>query len=80
MPGSTIPVIRQPFRPGDLLPFWAGSAKIVGDHHLYDLNVDPGEAENRVGESVERELEDLLRTALAEVDAPREQLERLGLT
>jgi len=79
MPGSTIPVIRQPFRAGDLLPFWAGSARIVDDHHVYDLDVDPDEAENRTGEAVERELEELLRVALAEVGAPDEQWERLGL-
>ena len=26
MPGSDVPVIRQPFEPGDLLPFWVGRA------------------------------------------------------
>ncbi len=79
MPGSTIPVIRQPFRPGDLVPFWAGSARIVGDHHLYDLSVDPDEGENRVGEAVEAEMIEVLHTALRSVDAPAEQYARLGL-
>jgi hypothetical protein len=32
-----------------------------------------------MGEALERELLDLLRTALAEVDSPDEQFERLGL-
>ena len=80
MPGSDIPVIRQPFEPGDVLPFWASGARNVGRHHLYDLSVDPEERENRRGEPAEREMIDLLRTALVEVDAPDDQLARLGLT
>lgn len=79
MPGSTVPVIRQPFQPGDALPFWVNRAN-VGQHHLYDVDVDPDERENRVGERLERELQDLLRTALAELEAPAEQLDRLGLS
>lgn len=81
MPGSDVPVIRQPFAPGDPLPFWAGGARNVGRHHLYDLDVDPDETENRAGEpSTEAEMVDLVRTALEEVDAPDEQFARLGLT
>ncbi|HSL73279.1 MAG TPA: sulfatase [Ilumatobacteraceae bacterium] len=81
MPGSDIPVIRQPFAAGDTLPFWAGGARNVGRHHLYDLDVDPDETENRHGESTaEAEMIDLLRTALDDVDAPAEQFARLGLT
>ena len=79
MPGSTIPVLRQPFRPGDMLPMWASGYRNAGDHHCYDLDVDPDESENRVGEPVEKELIDLLRTALDAVEAPAEQYERLGL-
>ena len=79
MPGSDIPVIRQPFEAGDVLPFWANGARNVGRHHLYDLGVDPDERENRRGEPAEREMIDLLRTALDDVDAPDEQLARLGL-
>ena len=79
MPGSDIPVIRQPFAPGDLLPFWAGGGGHVGEHHLYDVSNDPTEAENRAGERDEREMIDLLRSALTEVEAPDEQLARLGL-
>jgi arylsulfatase A-like enzyme len=78
-PGTEIPVIRQPFQAGDALPFWASGGANVGRHHLYDLDVDPGEAENRKGEAPERRMQDLLRTALAEVEAPTEQIERLGL-
>ncbi|MFT4596373.1 MAG: hypothetical protein ACI9TF_000618, partial [Paracrocinitomix sp.] len=51
-----------------------------GQHHLYDLGIDPDEAENRRGEASEAAMADLLRTALVEVEAPAEQLERLGLT
>ena len=78
MPGTTVPVIRQPFAPGDALPFWVGR-NISGQHHLYDVELDRDECENRVGEPAEAEMCDLLREALHAVDAPAEQLERLGL-
>jgi arylsulfatase A-like enzyme len=80
MPGSDVPVIRQPFTAGDVLPFWAAGGRSVGRHHLYDLDIDPDEAENRTGDATEREMADLLRTALVEIEAPGEQLERLGLS
>ena len=48
-------------------------------HFLFDLDVDPHEQENRWDEPVEKEMRDLLVTAMAEVDAPAEQFERLGL-
>ena len=79
MPGSDVPVLRQPYAPGDAIPIWAFGNQSVGKHHLYDLAVDPDEAENRVGEPLEREMLDLLRSALDEIDAPSEQLERLGI-
>ena len=79
MPGSTIPVIRQPFAPGDALPFWV-SRTIAGQHHLYDVDDDPDEFENRCGTADETVMIDLLRTALAELDAPAEHLQRLGIT
>jgi arylsulfatase A-like enzyme len=78
MPGSSVPVIRQPFGPGDRLPFWAAGRS--QSHHLYDVDIDPDEAENRAGEAkVERDMLDLLRTALDEVEAPADQYARLGL-
>jgi arylsulfatase A-like enzyme len=79
MPGSDVPVIRQPFAAGDALPFWVGR-ELTGRHHLYDVDVDPDERENRVGERVEAEMLDLLRCALDEVEAPDEQYVRLGLS
>ena len=72
-------MIRQPFEPGDQLPFWVNGARIAGQHHLYDLANDPDEGESRVGERLERTMIDLLRTALVELEAPDEQLARLGL-
>ena len=39
MPGSDVPVIRQPFEPGDRLPFWVSGP--VDRHHLYDIGHDP---------------------------------------
>ena len=78
MPGSEVPVIRQPFEPGDAMPFWAAGPSL-GDHHCYVYEDDPEEADNRLGSRDERDLIELLRVALQEVEAPDEQLERLGL-
>ena len=79
MPGSDVPVIRQPFETGDVVPFWVGGGAHLGEHHLYDLDVDPDEGENRTGEATEREMIDLLRTALDALEAPDDQPARLGL-
>jgi len=78
MPGSEVPVIRQPFQPGDLWPYWCASPP-VGRHELFDLAQDPEERESRVGEPVEARMIELLREALLAVEAPGEQLERLGI-
>ncbi len=78
MPGTEIPVIRQPFQPGDLLPYWAMKPK-VGEHHLYRIDQDPDELENRKGEPLEKEMIELLHCALSELEAPQEQFKRLGI-
>jgi hypothetical protein len=77
MPGSTIPVIRQPFREGDLLPFWAMGKDF--EHLLFDRHEDVAEQSNRVDGKAERDSAELLRVALNSVDAPQDQLVRLGL-
>ena len=78
MPGSSIPVIRQPFRAGDLLPFWAYASQY--ETWLFDRREDPAETVNRVEDAIAREAEELLRAALVSVSAPSEQFERLGLS
>jgi arylsulfatase A-like enzyme len=77
MPGSRIPVIRQPFRAGDLLPFWA-MGKFDGNC-LYRILEDPAEENNLAGSHAEKDAADALRAALEAVEAPMDQLERLGL-
>ena len=79
MPGSDIPVIRQPFQPGDMLPYWCANQR-PNLHCLYDLKNDPGESENLLDTPQEKRMVDLLRTALDELDAPGEQLQRLGVS
>jgi arylsulfatase A-like enzyme len=74
-----VPVIRQPFDAGDPLPYWAYGAR-PDEHVLYDVGDDPGETHNLAGSAREKEAIDLLRAALDEVDAPKEQLERLGIS
>jgi arylsulfatase A-like enzyme len=78
MPGSDVPVIRQPFAPGDRLPFWVGHNS-VDAHFLFDLGDDPEENENLAGTSVESDMVEVLRHALKTMEAPEEQLERLGI-
>jgi arylsulfatase A-like enzyme len=78
MPGTDVPVIRQPFEPGDRLPFWVGSNALEA-HFMFDLDEDPGEDVNLVGGSDEPDMVELLRVALQSVEAPAEQLERLGI-
>ena len=80
MPGSEVPVIRQPYQPGDMLPLWAAVNACNDRHFLFDLDIDPDEQENRTGGSDGQEMLDLLHTALGEVDAPDDQFARLGLT
>ncbi len=77
MPGSKIPVIRQPFREGDMLPYWALGA--FHGNHLYDVSSDSEEVDNLAGTTRETSARDLLADALREVEAPSEQFERLGL-
>jgi hypothetical protein len=77
MPGSKVPVIRQPFGPGDRLPYWAADA--TAGHYLFDLDEDPGERRNLSGTPGEEDAVDLLRAALEAVEAPADQYERLGI-
>ncbi len=78
MPGSTIPVIRQPFREGDLLPFWAYAKQY--ETIMFNRAEDPDETVNRIDDAIAKDAEELLRVALTEIDAPSEQFERLALS
>ena len=78
MPGWKIPVIRQPFQSGDMLPFWSLGGS-TDDHYLFDIENDPEESENLIGTAQESRMIDLLETALHEIEAPKEQAQRLGL-
>lgn len=77
MPGSTVPVIRQPFQAGDLLPFWAYSAEYLTV--LHDRQNVEHEEVVMVGSQKEGDATEILRDALVAVDAPGDQLVRLGL-
>ena len=79
MPGSTVPVIRQPFGPGDDLPYWALLGGRMRGHELYDVEDDPAEARNLAGGRPEQAAAEHLREALREIEAPADQLIRLGL-
>ena len=80
MPGSDVPVIRQPvtadFHQGH--PF-IGVGQAGEDHHLYDA-ADQAETEDLAGSAREAHYTDLLRHALTEIEAPDEHLVRLGLS
>jgi arylsulfatase A-like enzyme len=77
MPGSDVPVIRQPYREGDLIPYWAGG-EFTGNH-VFALGDDPDEEHDLAGTARESEMAEALRCALLEVAAPDDQLVRLGL-
>ncbi len=78
MPGSDAPVIRQPFKPGDMLPYWSLGTR-TSEHHCYRLDNDPDELENRLGSRDETDMIEMLRVALKAIEAPEEQFERLGI-
>jgi arylsulfatase A-like enzyme len=79
MPGSSVPVLRQPFGPDDRLPFWARSHRSGTVDMAFDLRNDPTEDHNLAGGDVDRELAEQLRAVLLDLEAPQEQFERLGL-
>ena len=77
-PGSDVPVIRQPFDPSDDIPFW-GMGGFDGDV-LYDREeAAGGEFRNQAGGDADKEMTDLLVEALRSIEAPDEQLVRLGV-
>jgi arylsulfatase A-like enzyme len=78
VPGTDVPVIRQPFAVDDAVPFWA-SRPGVRAHELYDLDSDPVEQHDLAGTRAEHDVAALLRAALVELEAPSDQLVRLAL-
>jgi hypothetical protein len=77
--GSDVPVIRQPFDPSDALPFWA-RGEFRGDllYNRFEPEADGG-VRHISGDAETREMTELLVEALRAIDAPDEQLARLGL-
>ena len=61
------------------MPLWAAMGR-ARDHLLFDLDEDPSEDRNLAATTAAVEAEEMLRAALASVEAPTEQYERLGLT
>jgi len=78
-PGTDVPVIRQPFDPSDDLPYWAKGG-FDGDL-LYDRQeaAATGAVRDQAGDGADKEMADLLVDALRSIEAPDEQLARLGL-
>lgn len=79
-PVGDIPVIRQPFDPSDSLPFW-GLGHFDGDL-LYDRFQAETDGHTRPIDDARAtaEMTELLVEALRAIDAPPEQLTRLGIT
>lgn len=84
MPGSEVPVIRQPFEYGDMLPFWTYGG-LVDQNLLYDRQKDPDQSQNLAGQvgeqksDLENHLIATLHLALESIEAPDDLLMRLGL-
>ena len=79
MPGSTVPVIRQPFAAGDDAAVLGGAPASPATASTTSTST-PASGRTATGDALEAELVDLLRTALTELEAPDDQLVRLGLT
>ena len=82
MPGSDVPVIRQPFTTGDEVPFWARMNSFHGDV-IFNRKEDPLEEKNLVkGNSVGASSSQVeaMREALKAIEAPSLQFERLQLS
>ena len=79
MPGSDVPVIRQPFGRGDPLPFWAIRARRPTSTCSTTSTATRSRPTNLAGSPVEDEMDDLLRAALDEIEAPADQFDRLAL-
>lgn len=77
MPGSDIPVIRQPYAEGDPGPYWLTPKS--GGSSLWNMSEDPSESDNLVGSAEEARLAECLGDALRDINAPEDQFERLGL-
>jgi arylsulfatase A-like enzyme len=84
MPGTTVPVIRQPFEVGDALPFWAYGG-LKNENLLYDRQNDPQQLRNMASphgdviSPLESELLEHMKQALVEINAPQDLMQRLGL-
>lgn len=76
MPGTEVPVLRQPFKAHELLPYWAYT-EFVGNL-CFDLAEDPGERHDVSRAPLGSEMAALLHDALREVHAPDDQFARLG--
>ncbi len=79
MPGSSVPVIRQPFGPDDVVPFWAQSPTTSAPDLMFNVVEDPTESSDLSSTSAYGQLVNLLGDALRELDAPDDQLDRLRL-
>lgn len=79
MPGSNVPVIRQPFGPDDAVPYWAQTN--TGDQRdmVFDVVSDPTEDRDLAGTSIEARVRDVMAQALHDVSAPADQFARLDL-
>jgi arylsulfatase A-like enzyme len=81
MPGSDVPVIRQPFVEGDMLPFWAMGGLV--DRNILYSREDSDQTQDLTlvegHEELEARMIRILRDALTEISAPDDLFVRLGL-
>ena len=70
MPGSDVPVIRQPFAAGDPMPFWAATGRAAATTCCSTSTRTRPRTTTWPAPRAEADAEELLRVALASVDAP----------
>ncbi len=74
IPHVDMVVGRQPFDPARLF-----KEEDLGKDYLFDMENDPVQENNLAGTDAEKDCEELLRCALKSVNAPPEQIKRMGL-
>lgn len=79
MPQTEMLVGRLRLRPEEMGQVYCRPAQVIREPLLFDIRADEAQEHNLAGTPLEREYQGKLRRALGEMQAPGEQLVRLGL-
>ncbi len=74
-----MPVCRMPVEPDDMRRLHCEPELVTGEDFLFDISADPNERQNLAGTELQTHYENLMRSAMQELQVPPEQYERMGL-